>query len=199
MSPKAFLPILIGISFMMSGCGYFSVLMRHAFSGGYTLMEVRKNAPESCAVLYGRVERNSPDSIFPSMVAAFPQDHDSESIISRSDLNGSGYYSLYLPPGRYTLAAFCDRNHDGWFSSDECVWGDSCGAYVCVKDRHIEHGPMISKTKPAIFSRKISVKAVVGKTPESSYFPAGAIRSLDDPIFDPDLGKMGLFDPSSFT
>jgi len=36
------------------------------------------------------------------------------------------------------------------------------------------------------------------ETKQSLYYPAGTIRSLDDPIFDEKISTLGMYDPASF-
>ena len=192
--------ILILISSGLFGCGYFAVMVRHAFSGGESLRELRRTAPGRCAVVYGRFYRPENDSGRAFAVVALVNDRSGVQIVDRTDADRSGYYSLYLPEGRYQLAAFADANGDRAFDSSECVWMSPPERPLKVAQAgQIINGPDMKDFSSVNCAVPVRFSSIASRgTASSRYYPPGCLRPLSDPIFDQEMAKTGLYDPSEF-
>lgn len=193
---------------VLAGCGYLSMTTGQwraqvANMMGPSQVLQRELDPASCSVLYGILRGDSSTLSRPMLVAAITVGENPE-LVDSYRIDRMGYYSLYLPQGRYRIRVVSDLDSNGVFEHDECVGAgpdslnvhkadDSTSALLAQNDI------MIDYQEPFTDSFAFSVKIPPPRElPHSDYYPPGAIRSLDDEIFSPKYGELGLFSPSAF-
>lgn len=111
------------------------------------------------------------------------------------------YYGLNLPEGDFRLLVACDRNGDGQYTSAEVVGERQVSLHSQSADDRvkggidIEFGANTATTAPAGLSVAVRNAALPA---ESCFFPKGTLRTLDDPIFSPEMAELGLYEPAAF-
>ncbi len=146
------------------------------------------------------VDQNTQYPNMPLLVAAYSSRFKPNERVDMMDLAGAGtHFGLNLPEGDYRLLVFADKNHNQIFEQTEVV------------------GQNALYLTPAIFPEKVSgrveivlsaaekvdwVEAIsrpkLAVPQQSLFFPTGAIRNLDDPLFSENIATLGMYDPASF-
>lgn len=109
------------------------------------------------------------------------------------------HFGLNLPEGNYVLLALADLDEDGIFESDEIVGRQSVSLNTKTAPQNI-----LSHVKLDLGASSqldwVQAFPVPTKPParQSIFYPGNAIRSLDDPIFDPGMATLGMYDPATF-
>jgi pimeloyl-ACP methyl ester carboxylesterase len=105
------------------------------------------------------------------------------------------FYQAYLPEGNYDLYFFADLNGNGYFDASEMI-GQTREAPIhvrkeAVKDGMTFNGPalMLDVKNPATTNLPIKIPVR-----QQDY----VFTSLDDPLFDPQNGEIGMYDPKKF-
>jgi len=134
-------------------------------------------------------------------VAAYSNKFKENERVDTMYFAGAGtHYGLNLPAGQYTLLVFADQNENKVFDHWEIV-----GQRTIELDEI--HAPQkglghvdINLTAPKSLDWVESIPMPrISEPKKSLFYPAGAIRCLDDPIFDENIATMGMYDPASFT
>jgi pimeloyl-ACP methyl ester carboxylesterase len=109
------------------------------------------------------------------------------------------HYALNLPAGKYDLLVLADKDKNKILEQSE-VMGR----------RQVELNPITSTEKVLTDfdidlskSSKIdwNINILVPQAPEiekTLFYPQGTIRKFDDPIFDPELATLGMYEPAAF-
>ncbi|HEX2956084.1 MAG TPA: hypothetical protein VHO70_04610 [Chitinispirillaceae bacterium] len=207
LSPKMQLLSIVITCLCIQGCGYLNLISHQK-----TLESLIKTAPsvslkkelnpDRCYTLYGTTKSLLIDK-FPLAIAAFSFQYGKQELVDYHIMSGEGYYSLFLPEGRYFLYAFSDLNLDNKFGINECtgiyenelVLSDSnyFSRVIGGIDFRISPRPVNVNLDP--FDLAIPENFHVS---DSRPFPPGTLRSLDDPIFSKDAAMKGVFSPSDF-
>ncbi len=151
-------------------------------------------APEDCYGMVGRIQVSEQPAAL--MAAAF-------SHTGRPDLVGSvdvdrkrGYFAIFLPSGSYDLLFFADLNGDGLYGTGEMVGRTPPDSPVLVDATRVGSGYVVPAPEVAIDlahprGAPIAVRVEVGGQDS-------LVDSVDDPIFSPELGELGVYEPSRF-
>jgi pimeloyl-ACP methyl ester carboxylesterase len=156
----------------------------------------KEYAPQDCFGLVGRVEVPKGQTE-PLLVAAF--DHASEGhelVGSREIIAATGDYGLLLPSGSYDVVFFADLNHDGFFESDEVIGRTAPGAPVAVGPGTASDGLLVPAPPVALdlgHPGAVDVAVRVKVVPRPF-----VVESVDDPIFAPEMGTLGVYQPNRF-
>ena len=109
------------------------------------------------------------------------------------------HYGLNLPEGPYDLLVFADNNGDGLFSSTEVVGKRSIDLNDASAPEMVLGQVDVRLAEPITIDWDVSIEVPdTGGRIESLFYPSGAIRTLDDPIFDSSFATLGMYDPASF-
>ena len=139
-------------------------------------------------------------SEFPKAVAAYSSKFKTNERVDTMYIGGVGdHYGLNLPEGKYDLLIFVDYDADGIFRASEVaaqkhILVDSSSA----PDRVL--GQVDFQLMKPVTVEWVAPFSWPGdrEDTESLFFPSGALRHLDDPIFDSNMSTLGLYDPASF-
>ncbi len=186
---------------LLSGCDYLSFWERkraleNSFQNNPTMEILRDLAPESCLAIFGKLDLNGTYD-GPLLVVAVSDKFQTREIVA-SRIIGTPvlYYSLFLPEGNYGLNFFADVNRDGFFSGDELVGRTNPGSPVTVsgkkaEDNALVRGPAVrvDVDRPRQSERPIRIRAMMQGT---------KYDSLDEELFNPRYGTMGLYRPTEF-
>jgi pimeloyl-ACP methyl ester carboxylesterase len=137
----------------------------------------------------------------PKVIAAFSSRYRSNEHVDTMHFEVAGsHYGLNLPEGRFDLLVFADIDGDGAFGSSEVVGKRSIELNSSSIPEKVLGQVDVQLTEPIAIDWDVSIAAAdSGGRAESLFFPAGTIRSLDDPIFDSGFSTLGMYDPASFT
>ncbi len=110
------------------------------------------------------------------------------------------HYGLYLPEGDYTLLVFADIDKNRILDSSEVVGQKTIQLNVEDEPKKIIGHVDIEVTavQQVDWVEQISIPEET-EVKNSLFYPVGAIRSLDDPIFDEKIATLGMYDPASFS
>ena len=153
--------------------------------------------------VYGRLLGDDSDSSprHAMSVAAISSRYRSDEIVDITHLGKTGsYFGLNLPAGSYTLLVLADGDDDGSYEASEVVGS---------RPLQLTHSSFPRKVAPHIDLRlRAATTARLAALPmrvpasaprrESLFYPKGTLRSLRDPIFDPGMSELGMYDPAAF-
>lgn len=134
-------------------------------------------------------------------IAAYSSKFKENERVDTTFFIGAGtHYGLYLPAGDYTLLVFADLDNNGVHDSSEVVGHKNIKLQLeDIPDKVVGHIDIKLLTSQQISWVEQIVLPEKTELPKSLFYPAGAIRSLDDPIFDEKLSTLGMYDPASFS
>ncbi len=155
----------------------------------------KEYAPQDCFGLAGRIAAPAA-APGPLLVAAFAHEGSRELVGSREVVDVTGYWGLLLPRGAYDVVFFADLNRNGFYESDEVVGRTPPGAPVTVGPEQAPDGMLVpAPAVPIDISRPGRVEASVRVHVVPLPF---VVESVDDPLFDPEMGEMGVYEPVRF-
>jgi pimeloyl-ACP methyl ester carboxylesterase len=144
----------------------------------------------------------------PLVVVSLQQaSNDTWRLVDHFISDGPGSWLMAMPPGDYALAAFEDRNGDFKYQPGERVLNVSDASRV-----QCAHGARVAGLALEIppaggrpFDREIDLSAIQGRSPDaqlafslSAVTAVGNITSLDDPRFNAQSVKAGMWQPYDF-
>lgn len=113
---------------------------------------------------------------------------------------GAGtHYGLYLPEGEYTLLVFADIDNNRVHDSSEVVGQKTIKLRAAdIPNKVLGHVDLeLTALQRVDWVEEIPMPEIT-ELKKSLFYPAGSIRSLDDPIFDEKIATLGMYDPASF-
>jgi len=110
-------------------------------------------------------------------------------------IDEDGNFRFHVLPGRYYVGAFVDVNRDEQHqASEEAVLFGKPSALVIDRDMQ----KRVQLTIRGLLPENPAVSAEVLRESNRSLQNIGRIVSLQDPVFDPGLGPMGLWQPLDY-
>lgn len=136
----------------------------------------------------------------PMAIAAYSNKFKANERVDTMFFRGVGtHYGLSLPDGDYRLVVFADLDGNKQFDHIEVVGERELSLHGNLEVVKVRAQINVTLSKPKTIEWIESIEApseVVSQ--DSLFYPAGTIRSLDDPIFDERLATLGMYDPASF-
>ncbi len=144
-----------------------------------------------------------PDGLFEGetiAVAAFSNKFDKIELVDIMQFANVGtHYGLNLPKGSYTLYVLLDNNGNGTFDVDEVVGIRELSENILNENKKVISQFDIQLSDTIHQQLPAPVEALTPKPLRKSlYYPAGAIRELNDPLFSRDMATLGLYHPAAF-
>lgn len=133
-------------------------------------------------------------------IAAFSSRYKANERVDTMHFQVAGsHYGLNLPEGTYELLVFADIDGDGVFESSEVIGQ----RFVELNDALVPQKVMgqvdVELAEPVAVDWSVAIDAPDSyESSESLFYPAGTIRSLDEPLFDRTVSTLGMYDPASF-
>lgn len=196
--------ILAQLAMMISGCGHTGDYLRYwggqrdlksAFQKEPSASLLNALNPEGIFVLQGRIDFNKEHRGSILVLAVTDKFRQREIVTARIMQPPVEFYQAYLPEGRYDLYFLADLDGNGFYEADEVI-GKTSGMPIrvdksVVRDGLTINGPsyILDLKKPAQVDLPVKIQV---RNADYVY------KSLDDPLFDPEYGRMGLYDPKSF-
>ncbi len=141
--------------------------------------------------------KNSKETM--AVVAFSDQFKKSEQVDVMHDVTAGTHFGLDLPEGDYELVAMIDSDDDGFYRSDEAVGRLLVSINEEQTPGKVLQDVTVTLSKKFTFGFPVEINVIRSNNTKNSFFyPAGTIRSLDDPIFSPEMSTLGLYDPSAF-
>ncbi len=133
-------------------------------------------------------------------IGAFSSKYKANELVDTMFFEVAGsHFGLNLPEGRYDLIVFADIDRNGVFEASEVVGERSIELNGDAVSEKVIGQLDVELTRPVTIDWNVSIEAPDSSgRADSLYYPAGTIRSLDDPIFDDGFSTLGMYDPASF-
>ena len=136
----------------------------------------------------------------PKALAAYSNKYRNNERVDTTYFEVSGsHFGMNLPEGEYDLLVFADLNGNSVFEQSEVVGRRPVNLDSSTAEEKVLGQVDVRLAKPISVDWEISIDSpdFSGRT-ESLFYPAGAIRTLDDPLFDSGFSTLGMYDPASF-
>jgi uncharacterized alpha/beta hydrolase family protein len=136
----------------------------------------------------------------PKVVVAFSSKYQPNERVEKMHFQVAGsHYGMSLPEGRYDLLVFADVDSDGVFNETEVVGQRTVDLSKATAPEMVLGQVDVDLTEPTSVGWNVAIDVPdTNGRPESLFYPAGTLRSLDDPIFDASFATLGMYDPASF-
>ncbi len=166
-----------------------------------TMLNLKHMISRDTYFVYGKIGEWSSGRPVPNLaLAAFSDQFQQHELVdAMHQLTPGAHFGLNLPPGNYQLVVFADRNGNGVYEPDEAI---------AVQSLQLADGKQVSKIKghvdiplgqPQNLAWPVAVKVQKSDLREQSiFFPPNTIRTLDDPLFDPAMATLGMYQPAAF-
>lgn len=140
------------------------------------------------------------DADTPIAVAAFSSRfRPNELVVANYHVGIDRHFGLDLPHGDYDIIAFADLNHDGLFDRSEAVSRSPLALTEQNYPSMVVPAHIVELEAPFSIGWEVALRAPAPtEREESLFYPVGALRSLDDPIFSKDMAVLGQYDPAEF-
>jgi len=198
--------IYICLAFLLTSCTY---LKYSSIQGGYT--QIQNSDPsqtnlkhmldrETFFVMGKSIDKSGRYAGVSMAIAAYSNKFKTNERVDTMFFQGAGtHYGLTLPEGAYTLLIYADINKDRVFHQSEIVGKREIILNLQSFPEKIMQHVDIKLSGASLIDWAEALKmAEIIKTETSLFYPAGTIRSPDDPIFDEKIATMGMYDPASF-
>jgi len=203
MKPLAFLPVVM---VFLAGCSYLGTAIKQACYSVRQPFAPRQRVykhmlSRDTYFVYGQIDAGAGNAGAPLAVVALS---DAFKIGEVVDVNHTSrddsFYGLNLPGGSYRLVVVRDRNGDGFFDEHEIIGGRVVTLNPGVAPEKVLGGCDITTgaTVPSHPGFRIAVPPRPAARAESVFYPKGTIRTLDDPIFSPEMAGLGMYEPAAF-
>ncbi|SFC56770.1 alpha/beta hydrolase [Pseudoalteromonas denitrificans] len=136
----------------------------------------------------------------PMVIAAYSSKFKDNERVDTMFFKGTGtHYGLTLPEGGYTLLIYADINQDQVFHPSEIVAKKKLVLNtINFPEKTVKNIDFkIAQNYKVDWAETILMPDII-EIERPLYYPAGTIRSLEDPIFDEKMATMGMYDPASF-
>jgi pimeloyl-ACP methyl ester carboxylesterase len=155
---------------------------------------------ETYFVIGQTIDKNASYSNLPLAVAAYSSKFKPHERVDTMYFAGAGtHFGLNLPEGDYQLLVFADRDKNQIFDRTEVIGQKAISLNQTIaSDRVLDRIKIqLSSPRQVDWAEAIS-RQKLADPQQSLYFPAGSIRSLDDPLFAENMAILGMYDPASF-
>jgi len=194
------------LALMLTSCTY---LKYSAIQAEYTKLQnadpsqvnLKHMLDQETFYIWGKsITKSSDYSNLSMAVAAYSNKFKKNERVDTMFFKGVGtHYGLNLPEGVYTLLIYADINKDRVFHQSEIVGKRNIVLNTTnFPDRIVKHMDIEIVASSKVYWAEIIFMPEIVEVERSLYYPAGTIRSLDDPMFDEKIATMGMYDPASF-
>lgn len=151
--------------------------------------------------VYGKIQGDAASNAKSMAVVALSDKFQQNEIVDINRFSRiDSYYGLNLPEGTYRLLVVSDLDGNGFYDETEVLGSrllslsekETPGKVMDGFD--LEAGATVANSSAPF---RIEAPAPSGLA-ESLFYPKGTIRSLDDPIFSPQMATLGMYDPAAF-
>jgi len=155
---------------------------------------------ETYFVIGQTIDNNAKYSNLSLAVAAYSSKFKAHERVDTMYFAGAGtHFGLNVPEGDYQLLVFADRDNNQVFDQSEVIGQKAISLNPTTSPNKVLDRIEIQLSSPSQveWAEAIS-KPNLAEPKPSLFFPTGAIRSLDDPLFANNVATLGMYDPASF-
>jgi triacylglycerol esterase/lipase EstA (alpha/beta hydrolase family) len=134
------------------------------------------------------------------VVAAYSSKFKPHERVDTMYFSGAGtHFGLNLPEGDYKLLVFADKDNNHSFDQTEVIGQRTISLTPVTSPDKVLGRVEIQLSSPqrVDWAEAIS-RPQLAEPQQSLFYPTGAIRSLDDPLFSENMATLGMYDPASF-
>ncbi|MDP3479203.1 MAG: DUF413 domain-containing protein [Desulfoprunum sp.] len=151
--------------------------------------------------VYGKITGDTKIGEMPMAVVALSDTFQQNEIVDINHFSRiDSYYGLNLPVGNYRLLVVSDLDLNGFFDETEVI-----GSRQLLLSEKVTPGKVLGEfdlevNKPRTYSGAPFPLQTppAERLTESLFYPKGSIRSLDDPIFSPQMARLGMYESAAF-
>lgn len=190
----------------LSGCTYLHEVGKQA-----TYAALQKSSPKlriqkhlidtGKFFVYGKIRGDAAINATSMAVVAMSDKFQQNEIVDINSFSRiDSYYGLNLPEGTYRLLVVSDLDGNGFYDETEVIGSRMLSLSEKESPGKVTGGFDLEAGAPGPFSGapfRIESLGTSGLA-ESLFYPKGTIRSLDDPIFSPQMANLGMYDPAAF-
>lgn len=201
-----FFLVVLGFVAGLTGCAYLGTMSRQASYAAEQRQSPQQRINKHMLdrdtfFVFGQIQHRAGPDRAPMAVVAIADTFQAGEVVdvghfSRSD----SYYGLNLPAGEYRLLVVSDLNGDGCYDEHEVIGGRTLSLILKDSPEKVLGGCDIDLgfgAPAAGAAFRVAVQKPGVRT-ESVFYPKGTIRSLNDPIFSPQMATLGLYEPAAF-
>lgn len=190
----------------LAGCAYVGTATKQAYYSVRQPLAPRQRVykhmlDRDTYFVFGKIEAGSGAAAGAALAVVALSDafKPGEVVDVNQTSRNESYYGLNLPVGEYHLFTVCDRNGDGFFDEHEIIGRRTVTLSRETAPEKVLGGCDIAAgvTEPPGAPFRVAVRPAPVRV-ESLFYPMGTIRTLDDPIFAPEMGSLGLYKPAAF-
>ena len=155
---------------------------------------------ETYFVIGQTVDKNAEYTNIPLAVAAYSNRFKANERVDTMYFAEAGtHFGLNLPEGNYRLLVFADSNGNRIFEQTEVIGQKSISLNpAAAPDKVLDPINIQLSGRRQVAWAEPFAKPNLDEAHQSLFFPAGSIRSLDDPLFSDNMATLGMYDPASF-
>ncbi len=133
-------------------------------------------------------------------VVAYSNRYIDHELVDATDVAHSGtHYGLNLPSGVYDLLVLADQDRNGSLNQSEVVGRHQIELTAEAYPEKVAHNIDLELSALEVVDWVIDIPVPqITPSQESLFYPKGAIRALDDPLFDADIADLGMYEPAAF-
>ncbi len=134
-----------------------------------------------------------------SLVAFSSRLRAHEPVDAMHQLAPDTHYGLNLPPGEYELVLLSDLDGNGRLEAGEALARRRLQLPDAPTAQRVQGQVDLRVGPPQSLDWPLDLQAEPLPTrPQSLFYPANTLRSLSDPLFDPAMSALGLYQPAAF-
>ncbi len=203
---KSVIIIFLALAFLLSSCTYLkysSIQTEYADIQNTDPSQVNLKhmlSRETFFVIGKAIDKSNRYSDVSMAIVAYSNKFKRAERVDTMFFKGTGtHYGLTLPEGTYTFLVYADIDKDQIFHPSEIVGERKVIINITSSPEKVISHVDINLTQATLtaWAKTIPVPETIEKK-QSLLYPAGTIRSLDDPIFDENISTLGMYDPASF-
>ncbi len=191
---------------ILSGCSYVGSMVSQA---GYSIQQMASPEQRVCKhmldretfFVFGKIEHaGNVNGEAIAVIAVSDKFHPSEVVDVNHVARLDSYYGLNLPVGEYRLLVVSDLDRNGYYDETEVAGNRAVSLSAdAVPDKALGGYDidLSARSNPVNGPFRVAVLKAVRRV-ESLFYPKGTIRSLDDPIFVPQMATLGMYEPAAF-
>jgi len=136
----------------------------------------------------------------PKVIVAFSSKYQPHELVDKMHFEVAGsHYGMSLPEGQYDLVVFADIDNNGVFGRSEVVGRRAIALDKAAAPDMVLGQVNVPLSEPETIDWDVEIQVPdTQRRAESVFYPAGTLRTLDDPIFDASFATLGMYDPAAF-
>ena len=134
------------------------------------------------------------------VIAAFSSRYQQHELVdSMHGVLSNTHFGLNLPPGEYRLVVFADLDANLSYQSDEVIGEYLLTLRPTAGDAKVRGDVDISLGIPGNLEWSVEIAVKSSQLARQSlFYPAGSLRHLEDPLFEPEMATLGMYHPAAF-